>query len=84
MPSPSDSQLYDRIKKKVYKQNPQHSAHRSGLVVKLYKSAFRKKYGSRKSPYIGQRSYSGLTQWYSEFNKSKSRSRSRSRSRRRK
>ena len=33
-----DQELYNQIKKKVYADIPQHSAYRSGILVKKYKS----------------------------------------------
>tara|TARA_S200002703_G_scaffold72022_1_gene62427 strand:+ start:79 stop:198 length:120 start_codon:yes stop_codon:yes gene_type:complete len=34
---PKDQNMYNRIKRKIYKDNPKHSAYRSGLIVKKYK-----------------------------------------------
>lgn len=66
-PKPSDQVLYDKIKQKVYKQNPKHSAYRSGIVVKEYKNAFVKKYGKQKQPYIGKKpTLTGLPRWFKE------------------
>jgi hypothetical protein len=63
---PVDKQLYNKIKAKVYKRIPKHSAYRSGIVVKEYKEAFKKKYGN-KSPYIGRKeAKQGLTRWFAE------------------
>ena len=53
-PVPSNKKLYEKIKAKVYKKIPKHSAYRSGLVVQEYKKAFKKKYGN-KQPYIGKK-----------------------------
>ena len=39
---PTDMKLYERIKKKVYKDIPTHSAYRSGVLVQKYKDAFAK------------------------------------------
>jgi hypothetical protein len=44
MPKPRDKALYERIKKKLYRDNPRHSAYRSATLVKLYKAAYAKKY----------------------------------------
>ena len=49
---PTDTKLYNKIKKEVYKQHPKHSAYRSGILVKTYKNKFSKKYGNKKSPYL--------------------------------
>ena len=65
-PIPNDTKLYDTIKQQVYKQIPQHSAYRSGIVVQKYKQAFAKKYGN-KSPYSGKKSNKqGLKRWFDE------------------
>lgn len=67
MPKPVDQLLYDRVKHKIYKQNPKHSAYRSGKVVKEYKNAFARKYGKSKSPYIGKKpKLTGLPRWFKE------------------
>ena len=42
MSIPTDKPLYDRIKRRIYKKQPKHSAYRSGLIVKEYKAAFKK------------------------------------------
>ena len=55
MSKPADKDLYDKIKAKVYKRIPKHSAYRSGIVVQEYKEAFKKKYGNKRSPYIGRK-----------------------------
>ena len=66
-PKPTDMTLYNRIKKKVYKDIPKHSAYRSGIVVQKYKKAFSKKYGKRKQPYTGKKTKKrGLGRWFAE------------------
>ncbi len=65
MSKPNDQKMYDRIKKRIYKNNPKNSAYRSGLIVKEYKAAFKKKYGDKK-PYTGKKTKEGLTRWYKE------------------
>ena len=66
MPEPSDTLLYNRIKKQVYKKIPKHSAYRSGIVVQKYKISFKKKYGN-KSPYKGNYTKKkGLRRWFDE------------------
>ena len=66
MPTPSDITLYNKIKEDIYKKYPTHSAYRSGLIVKTYKEAFKKKYGN-KEPYIGkEEKTSGLNRWFQE------------------
>ena len=63
---PVDQELYDRIKERVKNRIPKHSAYRSGIIVTEYKEAFKKKYGSKKSPYTGAKNKSGLTRWFKE------------------
>ena len=58
--------MYNKIKKKVKKDIPKHSAYRSGIIVQKYKKAFSKKYG-KKSPYKGKKtSKKGLRRWFLE------------------
>ena len=65
-PKPVDMSLYEKIKKKVYKDIPKHSAYRSGILVQKYKKAFKDKYGS-KSPYSGKKTIKrGLKRWFAE------------------
>ena len=49
MAKPTDIKLYEKIKDTVYKKIPKHSAYRSGILVKKYKSEFQKIYGNNKS-----------------------------------
>lgn len=64
---PTDMQLYNQVKRRVYRAIPQHSAYRSGHLVQTYKRAFGRKYGPRKSPYLGRRkSQTGLSRWFQE------------------
>lgn len=66
-PKPSDLKLYEKIKNKVYKKIKKHSAYRSGVLVQKYKDAFKKKYGSKKSPYSGKKTQKkGLSRWFKE------------------
>jgi len=65
MSIPTDKPLYDRIKRRIYKKQPKHSAYRSGLIVKEYKAAFKKKYGN-KPPYKGKKTKKGLSRWFKE------------------
>ena len=58
MPTPVDKALYERIKKKVNKKMPKHSAYRSSQYVKEYKAAGGK--------YTGDKSKGGLTRWHKE------------------
>jgi hypothetical protein len=64
---PTDKKLYDKIKQAIYKEQPQHSAYRSGKVVKEYKKRFTAKYGNRKKPYRGNKTRKrGLARWFDE------------------
>jgi hypothetical protein len=65
MSEPADSKLYNKVKKRINKDIPKHSAYRSGLIVKQYKKEFKKKYGDIK-PYIGKKTKKGLTRWFLE------------------
>ena len=67
MSEPTDKTLYNKVKKQVYNNIPKHSAYRSGIVVKTYKTKFREKYGN-KSPYKGNKKTKkkGLSRWFSE------------------
>lgn len=64
--SPTDMKLYESVKQRVYKRQPKHSAYRSGRVVQEYKKSFKKKYGSSRRPYSGNRSKSSLGRWFAE------------------
>ncbi len=67
MPTATDPSLYDKVKRSVYRKHPKHSAYRSGLLVQRYKRAFRDKYGSKRSPYRGQKTpHTGLSRWFDE------------------
>ena len=66
MPEPVDLNLYNKVKKNVYKKIPKHSAYRSGIVVQQYKKNFSKKYGN-KSPYKGKKTRKkGISRWFDE------------------
>ena len=45
MSKPTDINLYNQIKEKLFKEIPKTSAHRSGILVRRYKEAFFKKHG---------------------------------------
>ena len=67
MSTPSDEKLYASVKKRIYKKYPTHSAYRSGLLVQAYKKSYTRKYGTRKSPYIGNKPLNkGLDRWFKE------------------
>lgn len=66
---PSDIKLYNKTKKQIYKKIPKHSAYRSGILVQTYKKKFKNKYGTRKSPYKGNKTKTkkkGLSRWFKE------------------
>jgi hypothetical protein len=66
MPTPTDLDMYNKIKANVYKEIPKHSAYRSGIVVQKYKNEFAKRY-PQKEPYIGEKpKKKGLTRWFNE------------------
>jgi hypothetical protein len=66
MSQPRDPKLYERVKHKLYKKHPTHSAYRSGLLVQAYKKEYRKKYRSSRA-YSGKKNKrSGLSRWYAE------------------
>lgn len=48
---PRDKELYDIVKKYIYKKIPTHSAYRSGHLVKEYKRRYEKKYGTASKSY---------------------------------
>jgi len=68
MSIPSDKVLYKKVKHKIYKKYPKHSAYRSGLLVKKYKEKFKEKHkGTRKKPYLGKYiKTKGLARWFAE------------------
>jgi hypothetical protein len=64
---PTDKDLYEKVKKKVYSQYKVHSAYRSGQLVKQYKEAFEKKHGDKKKPYTGtKKKDEGISRWMRE------------------
>lgn len=65
MSEPADSKLYNKVKRKIDKDIPKHSAYKSAILVKTYKKEFKKKYGDIE-PYIGEKSTSRLVRWFKE------------------
>ena len=64
---PTDAKLYSTVKDTLYKKYPKHSAYRSGMLVRNYKTAFSNKYGKLKSPYRGKKpKLTGLDRWFKE------------------
>lgn len=67
MSIPSDQELYEKVKNRVYKEIPKHSAYRSGHLVKEYKKAFAEKHGRSKDPYKGSKKQNApLSRWFKE------------------
>ena len=59
MSTPKDKELYEKVKKEIYKKYPEHSAYRSGLLVKTYKE--------RGGEYEGKKDDNkGLSRWFKE------------------
>ena len=64
---PKDEKLYNKVKTKLYKNIPKHSAYRSGILVQKYKESFKRKYPNIKNPYKGKTSKDeGLSRWFQE------------------
>ena len=63
---PKDMILYEKVKNKIYNKYPQHSAYRSGLLVKDYKKEYYKKYKSNEAYYGTKKKTEGLTRWFKE------------------
>ena len=61
MSTPVDHKLYEQVKQETYEQHPNHSAYRSGLLVKEYK----RRHGP--GAYKGKENKSsGLNRWFKE------------------
>ena len=59
MSKPADPELYKKVKDRIYKEIPTHSAYRSGLLVQEYK-----RLGGK---YVGNKPKTkGLTRWFKE------------------
>ena len=56
MPTPTNKELYDKIKKEVYSDIPKHSLFRSAQLVKRYKEAG--------GTYKDNNSNQGIKQWF--------------------
>ena len=66
MSEPKDKELYEKVKKNVYKRISEHSAYRSGIIVKEYKEAYFKKHNSKEA-YVGKKdTKKGLSRWFNE------------------
>tara|TARA_Y100000385_G_C12805457_1_gene513715 strand:+ start:352 stop:720 length:369 start_codon:yes stop_codon:yes gene_type:complete len=66
MSNPKDKILYEKIKTKVKKENPTHSAYRSGHIVKEYKKAYYEKHKSKEAYKGTKKENEGLSRWYKE------------------
>jgi hypothetical protein len=66
MPTPADEALYAKVKAKIYRDMPKHSAYRSALLVKTYKAAFTRKHKTTDA-YLGKKpTKTGLKRWLNE------------------
>ena len=65
MPEPTNTKLYEEVKKEIYAKYPKHSAYRSGILVQTYKQRF-KDSGAKGSPYSGDKSKGSLGRWFKE------------------
>ena len=64
MPTPTDKELYEKIKKEITaKYKP--SAYRSGMIVKKYKEEYFKKHKNNNA-YTGSKESSNLKRWFDE------------------
>jgi len=66
MPTIADPILYEKVKKRVYKEIPKHSAYRSGILVQKYKAAYKRKYGTSKAYKGSKPTKTGLSRWFKE------------------
>lgn len=55
---PKNKELYEKIKKEVYKKNPKHSLFRSALIQKIYKS--------EGGTYSGEKSEMNINKWFKQ------------------
>lgn len=58
MPTPLDTDLYERVKKEADEKYDKPSAYKSGWIVKTYKS--------RGGKYKGDKKMKGLKRWFKE------------------
>ena len=58
MSTPTNTKLYEEVKKEIYAKYPKHSAYRSGLLVQEYKK--------RGGGYSGDKSKGSLGRWFKE------------------
>jgi hypothetical protein len=67
---PTNQKLYQIVKDEIYTKYPNHSAYRSGLLVKTYKKRFMEKFPNLE-PYVSYENSKdinsqGLKRWFSE------------------
>ena len=65
MPTPTDQELYDKVKKSIMNRIKVNSAYRSGLIVKQYKEEYYKKHKNNNA-YKGNKQNSNLGRWFKE------------------
>ena len=61
-----ENMIEQNIKNKVYKDIPKHSAYRSGILVKKYKEAYKKKHNSHDAYEGKKKDKEGLSRWFKE------------------
>jgi len=66
MAVPKDKKLYDAVKKRIYNKIKKHSAYRSGLLVKEYKEAYKKKHKTADAYEGKKKTKKGLSRWFKE------------------
>lgn len=64
---PSDTKLYKRTKKQIYKRIPKHSAYRSGILVQTYKKKFKSKQQNRMKHFFSLSQLTFLFHLFSTF-----------------
>lgn len=59
---PTDIRLYNKIKARIYRENPKHGLGRSMQLVREYKKAFKRKFGNTQEPYT--KGEKGTKKWF--------------------
>ena len=65
MPTPTDQELYEKVKKSIMNKMKANSAYRSGLIVQKYKEEYYKKHKNNNA-YQGNKNNSDLRRWFKE------------------
>ena len=65
MPTPTDTKLYERVKKDLFSIYTKPSAYRSGLLVQKYKDEYVKKHNNY-NYYSGNKETSNIRRWFEE------------------